>query len=464
MKSSLKFSQLGDEFYAQVQPIKLEKSHLVHVNEGLKTSLNINLDDKELLGICAGEKRVESTKPLSTIYAGHQFGHFVPQLGDGRSCLIGEANGYELSLKGAGPTPFSRGADGLAVLRSSIREYLCSIAMVGLNIPTTEALAIVGSDSDVYREHVESAAIVTRVAQSHIRFGHFELFASRSQHSEVKKLADFVIENYYPHLGVEDKDSYLSLFKTVVHSTAIMIARWQAQGFAHGVMNSDNMSILGLTIDYGPFGFMEKYNPGFVCNHSDHQARYSFERQPSVALWNLQRLADALSSLIDKEKLGEALEGYQVSLVKEYSSIMRRKFGLADITKGDSDLINDFLQLLYSRGKDYSNSMRSLSQHGVNSLGDAFDSWFERYNERLQSETTSSDERALMMNSVNPKFILRNYLAEVAIRKAEDLYQYDEIETLFNLLKKPFDENPGFEAYTNEAPDWAKNLSVSCSS
>ena len=462
MKSSLKFSQLGDEFYAQVQPIKLEKSHLVHVNKGLKTSLNINLDDEELLGICAGEKRVESTKPLSTIYAGHQFGHFVPQLGDGRSCLIGEANGYELSLKGAGPTPFSRGADGLAVLRSSIREYLCSIAMVGLDIPTTEALAIVGSDTDVYREHVESAAVVTRVAQSHIRFGHFELFASRSQHSEVKKLADFVIENYYPHL--EAKDSYLSFFKTVVHSTAIMIARWQAQGFAHGVMNSDNMSILGLTIDYGPFGFMEKYNPGFVCNHSDHQARYSFERQPSVALWNLQRLADALASLIDKEKLGEALEGYQVSLVKEYSGIMRRKFGLADITKGDSDLINDFLQLLYSRGKDYSRSMRSLSQHDTNSLGDAFNSWFERYNERLQSETTSVDERALMMNSVNPKYILRNYLAEVAIRKAEDLYQYDEIETLFNLLKNPFAEHPGFEAYTNEAPDWAKNLSVSCSS
>ena len=243
-----------------------------------------------------------------------------------------------------------------------------------------------------------------------------------------------------------------------------MIARWQAQGFAHGVMNSDNMSILGLTIDYGPFGFMEKYNPGFVCNHSDHQARYSFERQPSVALWNLQRLADALSSLIDKEKLGEALEGYQVSLVKEYSSIMRRKFGLADITKGDSDLINDFLQLLYSRGKDYSRSMRSLSQHDTNSLGDAFDSWFERYNERLLSETTSSDERALMMNNVNPKYILRNYLAEVAIRKAEDLYQYDEIDTLFNLLKHPFEEHFGFESYTNEAPDWAKNLSVSCSS
>ena len=462
MKSSLKFSELGEEFYSLVQPIKLEKSHLVHVNEDLKANLKINLSDEELLGVCSGEKKFNATKPLSTIYAGHQFGYFVPQLGDGRSCLIGESNGYELSLKGAGTTPYSRGADGLAVLRSSIREYLCSIAMIGLNIPTTEALAIVGSDTDVMREHVESAAIVTRVAQSHIRFGHFELFASRSQHAEVKKLADFVIENYYPQLKGEDP--YLSLFKTVVRSTAIMIARWQAQGFSHGVMNSDNMSILGLTIDYGPFGFMEKYNPSFVCNHSDHQARYSFERQPSVALWNLQRLADALSSLIDKGKLTKALEEYQEFLVKEYSSLMRRKFGLAEVTKGDSDLINDFLQLLSSRGKDYTFSMRSLSQQGVNSLGGAFDSWFERYNERLLSETSNADERTLMMNSANPKYILRNYLAEVAIRKAEDLYQYDEIDTLFNLLKNPFDEHPGFETYTNEAPDWAKNLSVSCSS
>ena len=197
MTSSLKFAELGEEFYSIVQPIKLKKSHLAHVNEDLKASLKISLSDRELLSVCAGEKKFGTTKPLSTIYAGHQFGHFVAQLGDGRSCLIGESNGYELSLKGAGTTPYSRGADGLAVLRSSIREYLCSIAMVGLNIPTTEALAIVGSDTDVMREHVESAAVVTRVAQSHIRFGHFELFASRSQHLEVKKLADFVIENYY---------------------------------------------------------------------------------------------------------------------------------------------------------------------------------------------------------------------------------------------------------------------------
>lgn len=462
MKNFLKFGELGKDYYSVVKPITLEKTHLIHVNQELKANLEINLSDKEMLGVCSGEKRFHNTEPLASIYAGHQFGHFVPQLGDGRSCLIGEASGFELSLKGAGTTPYSRGADGLAVLRSSIREYLCSIAMVGLNIPTTEALAIVGSETDVMREHIEPAAIVTRVAQSHIRFGHFELFASRSQFSEVKKLADFVIEHYYSHLTGGDK--YLQLFKTVIQKTAVMIARWQAQGFSHGVMNSDNMSILGLTIDYGPFGFMEKYNPGLICNHSDHQGRYAFVRQPSVALWNLQRLADALTSLVDKEKLSEALEDYQEHLVKEYSNLMRRKFGLSEIVKGDSELINDFLQLLQDTNKDYTNSMRSLSQQQSQEMGGAFEPWFERYSKRLANDQIGADERTLMMNSVNPKFILRNYLAEVAIRKAEDLYQYDEIDTLFNLLKNPFDEHLDFNSYTNEAPDWAKSLSVSCSS
>ncbi len=222
--------------------------------------------------------------------------------------MIGEVNGLELSLKGAGTSPFSRGADGRAVLRSSIREYLCSIAMQGLSIPTTRALAIVRSNTQVYREHIENAAIVTRVAESHIRFGHFEYFASQGQNENVKKLADFVIKYYMSDL---EQGDYLALFKNVIESTAIMIARWQAQGFSHGVMNTDNMSILGLTIDYGPFSFMETYDPSFICNHSDTQGRYSFERQPSVALWNLQRLADALGSLIQEEQLKEALSSYE---------------------------------------------------------------------------------------------------------------------------------------------------------
>ena len=461
MIGSLKYSDLGDEYFAQVETKKLENSKLIHVNQSLKKELNLDISDENLLSICSGEKKLGDVTPISTVYAGHQFGYFVPQLGDGRSCLVGEISNYEVSLKGAGTSPFSRGADGRAVLRSSIREYLCSIAMEALNIPTTKALALVASDTAVYREHLENASIVTRVAESHIRFGHFEFFAANGQNENVKKLADFVIKHHMPEV---DKENYLDLFKEVVRSTALMIARWQAQGFAHGVMNTDNMSIIGLTIDYGPFSFMETYNPGFICNHSDTQGRYSFEKQPSVALWNLHRLADALKSLVNEAQSKDALSEYEPALVKEYSSLMRRKFGLLEVNDEDNALINDFLELLYINKKDYHRSMRQLSSGKEHSLGGNFDSWFVRYKARLEKETSKMSQRVALMQSVNPKYILRNYLAEVAIRKAEDLNEYDEIETLFQLLKKPFDSHEGYETYDSEPPEWAQNLELSCSS
>jgi len=461
MISSLKYLSLGDDYFSQVETKNLENSKLIHVNQSLKQELNLDISDENLLSICSGEKKLGDVNPISTVYAGHQFGYFVPQLGDGRSCLIGEISNYEISIKGAGTSPFSRGADGRAVLRSSIREYLCSIAMEALNIPTTKALALVASDTGVYREHLENASIVTRVAESHIRFGHFEFFAARGQTENVKKLADFVIKHYLPHVDIEN---YLEFFKEVVRSTALMIARWQAQGFAHGVMNTDNMSILGLTIDYGPFSFMETYNPGFVCNHSDTQGRYSFEKQPSVALWNLHRLADALKSLVNETQLKEAITEYEPSLVKEYSSLMRRKFGLLEVNDEDNSLINEFLELLYNNKKDYHRSMRQLSSENEHTLGSNFDSWFIRYKTRLEKETSKMNERVTMMHMVNPKYVLRNYLAEVAIRKAEDLNEYDEIETLFQLLKKPFDSHEGYESYDSEPPEWAQNLELSCSS
>ena len=461
MISSLKYLSLGDDYFSQVETKNLENSKLIHVNQSIKKELNLDISNETLLSICSGEKKLGDVTPISTVYAGHQFGYFVPQLGDGRSCLVGEISNYEVSLKGAGTSPFSRGADGRAVLRSSIREYLCSIAMEALNIPTTKALALVASDTTVYREHLENASIVTRVAESHIRFGHFEFFAANGQNANVKKLADFVITHHMPKV---DDENYLDLFKDVVRSTALMIARWQAQGFAHGVMNTDNMSILGLTIDYGPFSFMEAYDPGFICNHSDTQGRYSFEKQPSVALWNLHRLADALKSLVNETQLKDALSEYEPALVKEYSSLMRRKFGLLEFNDEDNALINDFLELLYINKKDYHRSMRQLSSGKEHSLGGNFDSWFVRYKARLEKETSKMSQRVDLMHSVNPKYILRNYLAEVAIRKAEDLNEYDEIETLFQLLKKPFDSHEGYESYDSEPPEWAQNLELSCSS
>ena len=460
MQSSLKFKDLGSDFFAQVHTQKLENASLIHVNESLKKDLSLKSNDNELLSICSGERSLNDESPISTAYAGHQFGYFVPQLGDGRSCLIGEIEGLELSLKGAGTSPFSRGADGRAVLRSSIREYLCSIAMQGLNIPTTRALAIVNSDSQVYREHVENAAIITRVAESHIRFGHFEYFASQGQNENVKKLADFVIKH---HMSELERGDYLGLFKKVIELTSIMIARWQAQGFSHGVMNTDNMSILGLTIDYGPFSFMETYDPAFICNHSDTQGRYSFERQPSVALWNLQRLAHALESLIQEDQLKDALSSYEKILVKEYSYLMRSKFGLILQDEGDNALINNFLELLYTQKKDYHRSLRMLLNQNENLLGEKFESWFRDYKKRINKEENLTQSLNLM-KQFNPKYILRNYLAEVAIREAEDLKKYEEIDVLFRLLKKPFDSHNGYDSYDSEPPDWAKNLELSCSS
>ena len=461
MKNSLKFKDLGADFFAHIQTQRLENPSLIHVNQSLKQALNLNITDQEFLEICSGDKQLGQERPVSTVYAGHQFGYFVPQLGDGRSCLIGELEGNELSLKGAGTSPFSRGADGRAVLRSSIREYLCSIAMQGLNIPTTKALAIVASSSEVYREHVEPAAIVTRVAESHIRFGHFEYFSSQGQNENVKKLANFVIKHYMPDVKQGD---YLDMLREVIQSTATMIARWQAQGFSHGVMNTDNMSILGLTIDYGPFSFMEAYDPGFICNHSDTQGRYSFERQPSVALWNLHRLADTLKALIEEEQLKEALSMYEKILVKEYSLLMRNKFGFAVQDESDNAIINNFLELLYTHKKDYHQSIRLLSNDDQSSLGKAFDPWFKDYHKRLKIETEDPNQRCALMNEVNPKYILRNYLAEVAIRRAEDHNEYAEIDSLFKLLRAPFEEHEGYESYDSETPEWAQNLELSCSS
>lgn len=466
----LDFATLGHDFFSNIDTQPLKQPFLIHKNQALQDRLKLSIKDNELLNIASGEKKFQHTQPIASIYAGHQFGHFVPQLGDGRSCLIGQATyssplggrvqGVELSLKGAGQTPYSRGADGRAVLRSSIREYLCSIAMTGLNIPTTEALTLVGSRSEVHRENIETGAIVMRCAPSHIRFGHFELFAERGQTSQVKQLADFVIEHYYQHCQGENQ--YVDFFNEVVQKTAVMIAHWQAQGFAHGVMNTDNMSILGLTIDYGPFGFLETYNPKFICNHSDYEGRYSFNQQPNVALWNLSRLADSLSSLINAKQAKSLLDKYQNYLIESYSALMRQKFGLCEKDKQDHALITQFFDVLHQHKKDYSNSLRRLSDVDKLAVDTDFNDWIESYDKRISQE--DGRNRISMMNSVNPNYILRNYLAEMAIRKAEDDKDYTEIQTLFDLLSQPFKVHQGMASYTCEAPDWAQNLQVSCSS
>ena len=485
MKSSLKFTDLGEDFFAHVKTQNLENTSLIHVNEGLMKEMNFKASKKELLSICSGEKRFAEQNPVSTVYAGHQFGYFVPQLGDGRSCLIGEVNGLELSLKGAGTSPFSRGADGRAVLRSSIREYLCSIAMQGLSIPTTRALAIVRSNTQVYREHIENAAIVTRVAESHIRFGHFEYFASQGQNENVKKLADFVIKHYMSDL---EQGDYLALFKNVIESTAIMIARWQAQGFSHGVMNTDNMSILGLTIDYGPYGWLDNYDPHWTPNTTDaQQRRYRFGNQPSVAHWNLLQLANALYPLVGEvEPLEEALEHYSQHFEKSWSTMMAAKLGLPSLADPrDSELAESVLTLLQSVETDMTIFWRELANvdcsgssellergspllravYNVNAMtveqSKAFHDFADGWAIRQRDLNVPIGERTTLMNQTNPKYVLRNYMAQLAIDEAEQ-GDFGLIAELLELVRSPYADQPDKERFYSLRPEWARTR-VGCS-
>ena len=418
--------------------------------------------------------------PIATIYSGHQFGHYNPQLGDGRALLYGEAQQqnqhYEIQIKGAGSTPYSRQGDGRAVLRSSIREYLCSEAMIGLGIPSTRALALVGSNDAVYREEIETTALVTRLSPSHIRFGHLEYFFHTEQHALLKELIDYIIDHDYPELKSADQP-YLALLTEIVKRTARLVALWQSVGFCHGVLNTDNMSVLGLTIDYGPFAFIDQYNPQYICNHSDYAGRYAFDQQPSIGLWNLNAFAHTFSPFLPHEALVEALGSYQTELIAVYSEKMRCKFGLVTKQNEDQGLIHSFLQLLQDNQLDYTNSFRQLNQFSKNTpniilpehfLNNASDQntlaeWFLQYQQRLQKEVLTDAERHLLINQHNPKFILRNYLAQQAIDKAK-AGDFLETNHLLFLLQSPYDEHNGNEAYTKEPPEWGRCMSISCSS
>ncbi|MGQ0694485.1 MAG: protein adenylyltransferase SelO, partial [Nitrospiraceae bacterium] len=412
-------------------------------------------------------------------YSGHQFGVYVPQLGDGRAILLGEIRNergerWDLQLKGAGLTPFSRDGDGRAVLRSTIREYLGSEAMHGLGIPTTRALCIVGSDHKVYREEIETGAVLTRMASSHVRFGTFEVLYYRNQHEQLKVLADYVIDQHFPHLR-DATDKYARFFAEVVERTAKLIAQWQAVGWAHGVMNTDNMSILGLTLDYGPFGFVEDYDAGFICNHSDHNGRYAFDQQPYIGLWNLSCLAQALLPIVPKDELKAALDRYTSVHQEQYLHLMRLKLGLDGARSEDESLVTDLLSLLAESHADYTNVFRTLgnfhSQEGEQNktLRDyfvdrgRFDRWAARYRARLRENAGAEAERHERMNLVNPKYILRNYLAQTAIEKAQQK-DFTEIDRLLTLLQDPYSDQAGMDAYAAPPPNWGKHLAVSCSS
>ncbi|HEX4330434.1 MAG TPA: YdiU family protein [Burkholderiales bacterium] len=477
-----RFSRLPEKFYTRLAPTPLPEPYLVAFNPEAAPLIGLAPGEEgraEFAALFTGNQGFAGSTPLAAVYSGHQFGVYVPQLGDGRAISLGEAAGseglMEIQLKGAGRTPYSRSGDGRAVLRSSIREYLCSEAMHGLGVPTTRALAITGSDQPIIRETVETAAVVTRLAPSFVRFGSFELWYHRRDAEAVRQLADYVIREFYPEFeGAEDR--YPRFLHEVVRRTARMIAQWQAVGFMHGVMNTDNMSILGLTLDYGPYGFMEAFEPGHICNHTDEGGRYAYNMQPQVGLWNLYALGQALVPLMEPEVIEAELKTYEAEFDDAMNSLLRAKLGLASARDDDHLLVNELFALMAEAHADYTLFFRTLSGLRAGDAGgdaplrdlvinrERFDAWASQYRQRLALENSIDAERSKRMNAANPKYVLRNYLAEVAIRKARDERDYGEIENLRKLLARPYDEQPEKAHYAALPPDWASHLEVSCSS
>lgn len=497
--------QVVEVAFSYVNPIKPSNPKLIHVSKEVAESVGITskeLESEDFLDVFSGNTVLNNTKPYAMAYAGHQFGNWAGQLGDGRAITLFEATHNNKStmfqLKGAGKTPYSRRGDGLAVLRSSIREHLCSEAMYNLGVPTTRSLALFSSGDMILRDILyngnadyEKGAIVCRTAPSFIRFGNFELFASREDTKNLQLLADYTIKHYYPEIKSEGKDKYLEFFETVADKTREMIVHWQRVGFVHGVMNTDNMSIHGITIDYGPYGWLEDYNPNWTPNTTDNEhKRYRFGNQPQVAQWNLLQLANALFPLIEEVKpLEKILNDFPVKYEEVYIEMMHNKLGYTnsnESTKNCIYLLTENLQLVET---DMTIFFRNLSQvskkdtvenafekiqdafynleEAKNSTYDTWMYWFTMYINQLQKENQTDLEKKTTMNLVNPKYVLRNYMAQLAIDDAEK-EDYNLLNELYEMLLNPYDEQEHYQKWFAKRPDWAKNKvgcsALSCSS
>lgn len=476
------FAELPPAFYTRLRPTPLREPYFVAASANAARLAGLEAADlarDDYVDLFTGNTVAVRSLPLSAVYSGHQFGVWAGQLGDGRAILLGQLAGpqgnMEIQLKGAGMTPYSRMGDGRAVLRSSIREFLCSEAMAALNIPTTRGLMITGADQGVMRETVETSAVCTRMAPSFVRFGSFEHWFYRDQPEQLRALADYVIQSFYPELAGEP-NPYKALLAEVSRRTAHMIAHWQAVGFMHGVMNTDNMSILGLTLDYGPFGFMEAFDAQHICNHTDQQGRYAYANQPQVGHWNCFALGQALLPLIGTvEDAQEALAVYESAFAAKMDELLHAKLGLELVRGDDEALFGAMFELLQASQVDFTQFFRKLGMLQLDQPElDApvrdlfieratFDAWAATYRARLRLENRGDSARRQAMDSVNPKFVLRNYLAQVAIEKAQKK-DYSEIAKLLAILEHPFDEQHEHEAYAALPPDWARHLEVSCSS
>jgi serine/tyrosine/threonine adenylyltransferase len=475
------FAALGDAFSERRTPMGIPGARLAGFSHDAAALIDLRAGEEtrpEFTALVSGNALLPGMEPVAGMYGGHQFGVWAGQLGDGRAILLGEVRAarpaeseltepWELQIKGGGLTAFSRFADGRAVIRSTVREFLASEAMHHLGVPTTRALAMAAGDEPVLRERVERAATLIRMAPSFVRFGSFEIFHYRTKHAEVKTLADYVIDRFYPEAGTGD-DRYARFFTTVVERTAALMAQWQAVGFAHGVMNTDNFSILGLTLDYGPYGFVETYEPGFICNHTDESGRYAFDRQPTIGLWNCYALAEALSSLIAKDDLEAALARYEGAYRTTFLALLRAKLGVLDARDDDADLALELFRLLEARRVDWTNFWRALSHADADALAllgtdVSSETWLARYARRVADDPRDDATRRAAMRTVNPKYVLRNWAAQEAIEAAE---AGDDSVTaaVLDVLRTPYDEHPDHEAWTEAAPAKYAGLSVSCSS
>lgn len=491
--------QVKEACYSRVQPAKVANPQLVAYSREIAEQLGLSkgfCESSEFAEVFAGNRSFDGMDPYAMCYGGHQFGNWAGQLGDGRAINLGEVvtpskTRLALQLKGAGPTPYSRTADGLAVLRSSVREFLCSEAMHHLGVPSTRALSLVTTGENVERDmlydgnpKMEPGAIVCRVAPSFIRFGNFEIFASRGETGVLKQLVDYTIRSDFPHLGEPSAEVYLQWFNEVCQRTAEMIVHWMRVGFVHGVMNTDNMSILGLTIDYGPYGWLENYDPDWTPNTTDEGGRrYRFGHQPQIAQWNLYQLANALYPLIEQvEPLQEILQGYSTTYTQSWQTMMAQKLGLkAFEADTDIELVKDLLTILSTVETDMTIFFRNLAlvetdgEEPMELIMEAYyqaeqltpeykvrmSNWLQRYQQRIKNDGIPDDKRRVQMNTANPKYVLRNYLAQLAIDKSEQ-GDHSLVNELLEVLRYPYDEQPGKEEFAGKRPEWARQR-IGCS-
>jgi len=505
--------QVTGACYSKVNPTPVRAPQLVSYAKEVAERLDLDREScksDQFKQVFSGNEQLDGMQPYAQCYGGHQFGNWAGQLGDGRAINLGEVlnnkgEHWTLQLKGAGLTPYSRTADGLAVLRSSVREFLCSEAMFHLGVPTTRALSLILTGEEVVRDmfydgrpKTEPGAVVCRVAPSFTRFGHFEIFAAQGNLDLLKQFVDFTIRNDFPHLGKPCKETYLKWFTEVCEKTAEMIVHWQRVGFVHGVMNTDNMSILGLTIDYGPYGWLEDYNPGWTPNTTDAtNRRYRYGQQPQIAHWNLGQLANAIYPLIEEvEPLQEALKHYEQYFNQHWLETVARKLGLTNYRTGlDDDLFNELFLIMQLVETDMTIFFRKLAQvdcldqslnqatddqlikplidayYDPENMMDSFkartSNWIRNYIKRVREDGSDVQTRREMMDSVNPKYVFRNYLAQLAIDKAEE-GDFSMVNELLELFRRPYDEHPDQEHYAVKRPDWARQRAgcsmLSCSS